>query len=153
MLRSHGERAEARGVGVVPGVNSRLDEVQAEILSRRLARLDEGNERRRQLADYYRSELRGVRLPVEREGTRHCWHLFVVLAENRDAFRAKLLERGVETLVHYPVPIHRQPAWTHLAGEVPLAVSERLCEQVVSLPLYPELTDAEAEQVVAAVNA
>jgi dTDP-4-amino-4,6-dideoxygalactose transaminase len=153
MLRSHGERAEARGVGVVPGVNSRLDEVQAEILSRRLARLDEGTERRRRLADYYRSELGGVRLPVEREGTRHCWHLFVVLAEDRETFRAKLLERGVETLVHYPVPIHRQPAWTHLAGEMPLGVSERLGEQVVSLPLYPELTDTEAEQVVAAVNA
>jgi dTDP-4-amino-4,6-dideoxygalactose transaminase len=76
-----------------------------------------------------------------------------VLVDDRDAFRAKLRERGVETLVHYPVPIHRQPAWTHLAGSVPLTVSERLCDQVVSLPLYPELTDAEAEQVVAAVRA
>lgn len=153
MLRSHGERAEARGVGVVPGVNSRLDEVQAEVLARRLARLDEGNARRRELADRYRAELKGLTLPVEREGTRHCWHLFVVLVEDRDAFRARLRERGVETLVHYPVPIHRQPAWRHLAGEVPLTVAERLCERVVSLPLYPELTDDEAGQVVAAVNA
>ena len=76
-----------------------------------------------------------------------------MLAEDREAFRAKLRERGVETLVHYPVPIHRQPAWAHLADSVPLTVSERLCERVVSLPLYPELTDGEAEQVVTAVNA
>ncbi len=152
MLRSHGERAEARGVGVVAGVNSRLDEVQAEILTRRLARLDEGNARRRELAAYYRAELAGVTLPIEGEGRLHAWHLFVVLAENRDAVRATLRGRGVETLVHYPVPIHRQPAWAHLAGPVPLTVSERLCARVVSLPLYPELTDAEAEQVVAAVR-
>ncbi len=153
MLRSHGERAEARGVGVIVGVNSRLDEIQAEILTRRLARLDEGNARRRELAARYLSELRGVTLPAEGEGRLHAWHLFVVLAEDRDAFRAKLRNRGVETLVHYPVPIHRQPAWTHLAGSVPLTVSERLCERVVSLPLYPELTDQELEHVIAAVNA
>jgi dTDP-4-amino-4,6-dideoxygalactose transaminase len=153
MLRSHGERADARGVGVVPGVNSRLDEIQAEILTRRLDRLDERNARRRALAGYYRTELRGVTLPLEAEGTLHAWHLFVVLVDDRDAFRTRLRDRGVETLVHYPLPIHRQPAWTHLAHELPLTVSEDLCERVVSLPLYPELTDAEAEQVVAAVNA
>ena len=96
---------------------------------------------------------RGVTLPVEAEGRVHAWHLFVVLADDRDAFRARLRERGVETLVHYPEPIHRQPAYGSLAGPVPLTVSERLCAQVVSLPLYPELTDAEAEQVVAAVQA
>jgi dTDP-3-amino-3,4,6-trideoxy-alpha-D-glucose transaminase len=152
-LRSHGERAEARGIAVVPGVNSRLDEVQAEVLRRRLARLDAGNDRRRQLAARYLDELAGVRLPVEATGRIHAWHLFVVLAEGRDAFRAGLRERGVETLVHYPEPIHRQPAYANLAGRLPLPVSERLCERVVSLPLYPELTDAEAEQVVAVVRA
>ncbi len=152
-LRSHGERAEARGIAVTPGVNSRLDEVQAEVLRRRLARLDAGNERRRQLAARYLDELAGVVLPVEAPGRVHAWHLFVVLAEDREGFRARLRERGVETLVHYPEPIHRQPAYTNLAGRVPLQVSERLCRRVVSLPLYPELTDAEAEQVVAAVRA
>ena len=155
LLRSHGERAEARGIAVVEGVNSRLDEVQAEVLARRLVHLDGWNERRRELASYYRGELTDapVTLPVEAEGRVHAWHLFVVLAEDRDTFRAGLRERGVETLVHYPEPIHRQPAYAHLAGEIPLTVSERLCERVVSLPLYPDLTDAEAEQVVSAVNA
>lgn len=151
-LRSHGERAEARGIAVEPGVNSRLDEVQAEVLSQRLARLDAGNERRRQLAARYRDELEGVVLPVEAPGSLHAWHLFVVLAEDRETFRAGLQERGVETLVHYPEPIHRQPAYRELAGGVPLDISERLCKQVVSLPLYPELADAEADQVIAAVR-
>jgi dTDP-4-amino-4,6-dideoxygalactose transaminase len=152
-LRSHGERAEARGIAVEPGVNSRLDEIQAEVLRRRLALLNAGNERRRQLAERYRAELDGVVLPVEAEGRRHAWHLFVVLSDDRNAFRARLSERGVETLVHYPEPIHRQPAYAELGGRVPLDVSERLCERVVSLPLYPELTDGEVEQVVAAVRA
>jgi dTDP-3-amino-3,4,6-trideoxy-alpha-D-glucose transaminase len=154
-LRSHGERAEARGIAVVPGVNSRLDEIQAELLARKLAYLDAWNERRRELAAYYRRELADgpVTLPVEADGRVHVWHLFVVLAEDRDAFRAALRGRGVETLVHYPEPIHRQPAYTSLSGGLPLEIAERLCEQVVSLPLYAELTDAEAEQVVAAVRA
>jgi dTDP-4-amino-4,6-dideoxygalactose transaminase len=154
-LRSHGERAEARGIAVVPGVNSRLDEIQAELLARKLAYLDGWNERRRVLAAYYRQELADgpVTLPVEAEGRVHVWHLFVVLAEGRDAFRAALRGHGVETLVHYPEPIHRQPAYTSLSSGLSLEIAERLCERVVSLPLHPELTDAEAEQVVAAVRA
>ena len=154
MLRSHGERADARGIAIVEGVNSRLDELQAEILLRKVEHLDDWNERRRQLAAFYREQLADadVVLPVEAEGTKHCWHLFVVLVEDRDAFRERLRERGVETLVHYPQPIHKQAAYAHLP-RVDVPVSERLCEQVVSLPLYPELTDAEAEQVVEAVLA
>jgi len=153
MLRSHGERAEARGIAVIDGVNSRLDELQAEILVRGLAHLDRWNERRRHLAAFYCERLAEaeVVLPVEAEGRKHCWHLFVVLAEDRDAFRAQLRERGVETLVHYAEPIHKQAAYAHLP-RVDVPVAERLSEQVVSLPLYPELTDSEAEEVVAAVR-
>jgi dTDP-4-amino-4,6-dideoxygalactose transaminase len=154
MLRSHGERADARGIAVVDGVNSRLDELQAEILLRKVEHLDEWNERRRQLAAFYRERLADadVVLPVEAERTKHSWHLFVALVEDRDAFCARLRERGVETLVHYPQPIHEQPAYAHLP-RVDVPVSERLCQQVVSLPLYPELRDDEAEAVVEAVLA
>jgi dTDP-3-amino-3,4,6-trideoxy-alpha-D-glucose transaminase len=152
-LRSHGERAEARGVAVVPGVNGRLDEIQAELLCRKLAHLDAWNARRRELAAYYLQELADapVTLPAVADEAGRVWHVFVVLAEDREAFRASLLDRGVETLIHYPEPIHRQPAYTSLAGELPLTVSEHVCARVVSLPLYAELTDAEAEQVVEAV--
>jgi dTDP-3-amino-3,4,6-trideoxy-alpha-D-glucose transaminase len=154
MLRSHGERADARGIAVTPGVNSRMDELQAEILLHKVEHLDDWNGRRRQLAAFYRERLAdaNVVLPVEADGTKHCWHLFVVLVEDRDAFRVRLRERGVETLVHYPEPIHRQAAYWHLP-RVEVPVAERLCDQVVSLPLYPELTDGEAEQVVEAVLA
>lgn len=79
--------------------------------------------------------------------------LFRGVADDREAFRVRLRERGVVTPLHYPEPIDRQPAHTSLAGGLPLDVSERLCARVVSLPLYAELTDAEAEQVVEAVRA
>jgi dTDP-4-amino-4,6-dideoxygalactose transaminase len=155
IIRSHGERAGAPGIAVTPGANSRLDELQAEVLLRKLDRLDEWNARRRKLAAFYREELSDERLvlPVEAPGRVHAWHLFVVLVEDRDRFRAKLRARGVETLVHYPLPIHRQPAYLGLERDLPLPVSERLCERVVSLPLHPALTDPEAEQVVEAVRA
>ena len=141
----------------LPGVNSRLDEVQAEVLLGAGSRAwTTGNERRRELAARYleRARRRTSALPVEADGTTplpgtcsSCWR------DDRDAFRARLRERGVETLVHYPEPIHRAAGVRAPAARSTLPVSERLCEQVVSLPLYPELTDAEAEQVVAAVLA
>jgi dTDP-4-amino-4,6-dideoxygalactose transaminase len=123
------------------------------LLSRKLAHLDAWNARRRELAAYYLQELADapVTLPAVVDEAGRVWHVFVVLAEDREAFRASLLDRGVETLIHYPEPIHRQPAYTSLAGELPLTVSEHVCARVVSLPLYAELTDAEAEQVVEAV--
>ena len=155
MLRSHGERADARGIAETQGANSRLDDVQAEILVRKLAHLDRWNERRRQLAAYYRDGLAGTRLtlPVEAPGRRHAWHLFVVLVDDRDRFRTALRTRQVGTLVHYPLPIHRQAAYQHLGGRLPLPVSDRASGACVSLPLYPELTDAEADQVVSAAGA
>jgi dTDP-3-amino-3,4,6-trideoxy-alpha-D-glucose transaminase len=118
MLRSHGERAEARGIAVELGVCSRLDEVQAELLTRKLAHLDAWDGRRGELAAFYRRELADapVEVPVEVEEGVHSWHLFVVLAEDRDAFRTALRRRGVDTLVHYPEAIHRQPAYTALQG-------------------------------------
>jgi dTDP-4-amino-4,6-dideoxygalactose transaminase len=155
ILRSHGEPPGMRGTAATPGANSRLDELQAQVLVRKLGHLREWNERRRHLAAYYREQLAdaSITLPAEAAGRLHAWHLFVVLADDRERFRADLRARGVETLVHYPLPIHHQPAYSHLGGRVPLAVAERACGRVVSLPLYPELTDGEAEQVVGAVLA
>jgi dTDP-4-amino-4,6-dideoxygalactose transaminase len=92
-------------------------------------------------------------LPAEAAGREHVYHLFVVTVADRDAFRAALGERGVQTLVHYPRPIHHQPAYEHLApGGDRLAESERLCDHIVSLPLFPELGEREVDAVVDAVR-
>jgi dTDP-4-amino-4,6-dideoxygalactose transaminase len=154
LLRNYGE-AE-RFHHVVRGWNSRLDTLQAAVLSVKLPLLAGWNERRRELAARY-SEAFGdgpVAPPVEAASGGHVYHLYVVRVDNREAFRARLADRGIDTAVHYPVPVHRQEAYRALApAGRSLAVSERLTETVVSLPLYPELTDAEAEAVIDAVSA
>jgi dTDP-4-amino-4,6-dideoxygalactose transaminase len=124
------------------GANSRLDEIQAAILRARLRFLPAWTAKRRSIAARYRSALTGSPLQVPREfDSGHVYHLFPVLAENRDAFQTHMSGQGVETLIHYPVPIPRQPA---LAGSNPAVctVADRICSQVVSLPMYPGLSDS-----------
>ncbi len=128
-------------------MNSRLDTLQAAFLLAKLPYLAQWNARRRELARRYLDRLQGVGLPADHPD--HAWHLFVVRVPDRGAFRAALAERGVHTAVHYPRAVHEHPAYRHLAGEFPVA--EALAREVVSLPLYPELTDEEADAVVAAV--
>ena len=151
LLRSYGERE--RYESVVAGRNSRLDALQAAVLLVRLGRLDAWNERRRAIAAAYDAGLAdaGVELPVEAPGRVHAYHLYVVRSPRRDELRAELADAGIETLVHYPRAVHEHPAYAHLAGSLP--VSERLCAEVLSLPLYPQLRDDEVERVVAAVRA
>jgi dTDP-4-amino-4,6-dideoxygalactose transaminase len=135
---------------VAEGVNSRLDEIQAALLRVRLAHLAEGNARRDAIADHYAEALAGSGVePLTRLPDRtHAFHLFVVKAPDRDRFQAALEERGVATLVHYPRPIHGHPPYEELGrGPVPLPNAELLSDQVVSLPIYPELSDAEVEHV------
>jgi dTDP-4-amino-4,6-dideoxygalactose transaminase len=152
-LRNYGERE--RYESVRRGWNSRLDTLQAAILTAKLAHLDAWTARRRELAARYLSAFSdtGLGLPVEADGRQHVYHLFVLTVENRDTFRQALAGEGVQTLVHYPRPIHRQPAYEHLAppGDA-LRVCERLSKQVVSLPLFPELREDEVEAVVGAVR-
>lgn len=124
------------------GANSRLDEMQAAILRARLRHLPAWTAKRRSIAAHYRSALGEARLQVPRQlDAGHVYHLFPVLSEQRDAFQRHMTGCGVETLIHYPVPITRQPA---LAGTSPAvcAVADRVCAQVVSLPLYPALSEA-----------
>jgi len=137
------------------GINSRLDELQAAVLRVKLRHLEEWTDRRRALARLYREELAdcGVTLPVERDGVRAVYHLFVIRHPRRDALAARLRERGVGTLIHYPIPLHLQPAFARLGGrpgEQPVA--ERAAEEILSLPLQPELDDASARAVAAAVR-
>ncbi len=136
-----------------PGINSRLDDLQAAVLRARLPRLRGWTERRRALAARYRSKLAGaVVQPLPERDPGHVYHLLVVTTDDREALQADLAAKGIETLIHYPVPIPRQPA---LAAEHPAdcPVAARLCDAILSLPLHPALRDDEVDEIAAAVRA
>ncbi len=140
----------------VPGVNSRLDELQAALLRVGLRHLPAWTDRRRALAAFYRRELAGSGVEPLREQpyARAVHHLFVVRHPRRDALMAALAELGVGTLIHYPIPLHLQPAFAALGGKPgDLPVAETATGEILSLPLYPELTDEQAGAVVEAVRA
>ena len=150
-LRSYG--FDDRGRSILKGTNSRLDTLQAAVLLTKLRRLDTWNERRRELATRYREALHdtGLILPAEADGREHVYHHFVVRSRERERLREKLRRTGVGTAVHYPLPIHGHRAYAGLARGADLRVSEELAATVLSLPLYPELTDTEQEYVIDAV--
>lgn len=152
LLREYGWRE--RYVSEIPGTNSRLDELQAAILRVFLRHLDAGNARRAAIAERYGRELAGLGLgvPAVRPHATHVWHQYVVRSPERDALRERLRARGVGTLVHYPVPVHLQPAYRGRLRTGPggLAESERAAREVLSLPMHPGLSDADVARVVAA---
>jgi dTDP-4-amino-4,6-dideoxygalactose transaminase len=134
------------------GVNSRLDEIQAAVLRARLGYLPRWTDRRRALARQYRSLLAGSRsilVPPELDAG-HVYHLFPVLSETREAVRTRLTASGIDSLIHYPIPLPRQRA---LASEqpAPCPVADRVCAQVFSLPLYPALPAEVVQRVAAAL--
>lgn len=139
----------------VQGVNSRLDPLQAAALRVKLGKLDEWNERRRAIADYYLRALDdcGLVLPVVPDWAQSAWHLFVVCHPQRDALQKHLAQSGVGTLIHYPLPPLRQAAYEGLAGDknrCPL--SDKLGSQVLSLPMGPHLAMEDAAKVCDAVR-
>ncbi len=149
MLANHGRKEKY--IHEVIGVNSRLDALQAAILRVKLRHLDEWNLARRRHAAQYINALKGggVGLPQVHSAAEPVWHLFVVCAKNRDTLRARLLSANINTGVHYPIPLHRQRAYEHLGykpGSLPN--SEKAAEEVLSLPLYPELDDETIGRVV-----
>ena len=147
-LRQYGWRQ--RYISEIPGCNSRLDELQAAILRVKLEYLETENARRVALAARYTTALTdsGLALPTCREGAGHVYHQYVVRSRLRDALQAHLRARGIGTLVHYPRAVHPQPAYE---GRVPIAGSlphsERAAAEVLSLPIYPELTDEQVDSV------
>lgn len=155
MLRNYGQADRYQHVTF--GLNSRLDELQAAILAVKLPHLERWNDQRRAWAARYRERLAGLPLvmpPPDAADERSIHHLFVVRVAERDAFREQLRAQGIATEVHYPVPIHRQPAYAALGqAEGSFPVAEARAKQIVSLPLYAELTEAQFERVVAAVRA
>lgn len=154
-LRDHAQ--EGRHNHVEIGFNWRLDGFQGAVLSAKLPHLDGWNARRRQIAELYldgMAGLPGVAMLPKHEWCEPIWHIFPLFHAKRDAFRAKLEEKGVQSGVHYPKPVHLQPAYAHLglsAGALPQ--SEKAASWELSLPMFPELTDDQAKAVVDAVRA
>ena len=153
LLRNHGAKVKYRHEEI--GYTSRLDEIQAAILRVKLPRLDAWNDRRRKIADFYAQKLAGLscQLPTEAVRCRHIYHLYTIMTDARDALREALASHGITASTHYPTPLHLQPSLAFLGGRTgQYPIGERLCRQTLSLPLYPQMTDAQAEQVAHSVR-
>lgn len=153
-LRNYGSHIKYQNL--YKGVNSRLDEIQAAMLSIKLSCLDQDNDYRRQVAHYYLTHIKNneVQLPVVTDAVNdltHVWHVFTIRVKNREAFQQHLLNAGVQTVIHYPVPPHRQPAYREFQ-QLSLPVSESIHHQIISIPISPVITEAEYKQVADAVN-
>lgn len=148
-LRQYGWRE--RYISAIPGINSRLDELQAAVLRVKLRYLDSANARRRAIAAHYREALadRGLTLPTCRDGAEPVYHQFVVRSSMRDQLQADLRQRGIGTLIHYPQPIHHQPAYADRLVHGDLTQSEQAAANVLSLPMFPELLDIQVARVAA----
>jgi len=153
LLRSYGEKK--RYHHVLKGGNSRLDELQAAMLRVKLKYLDQWNEERRRSAKIYTEALAplGVVCPLEMTAARHVYHLYVIRTKKRDALQAFLKKRGIETLIHYPRPIHLQKAYGELEyrkGDLPL--TKQSSRKILSLPFFPGMTPSEMKEVAEAIQ-
>ena len=136
------------------GTNSRLDEIQAAFLRVKLSHLDADNTTRRRIAERYCAEIKNplIELPNLPDNPNGCvWHVFPVRCKNRDAFQKHLADRGVQTVIHYPIPPHRQPAYTEWHA-LSLPITETIHNEIISLPISPVMTVSEIDETVCAVN-
>lgn len=138
---------------IYKGFNSRLDEIQAAILNVKLAFLDQDNQERRKIARWYLNGIKNpmVVLPRMQDEMSHVWHLFVVRVKNRDAFQAYLSKNKIESIIHYPIPPHKQEAykeWNHLS----FPITEKIHNEVLSLPISPVMEEWEVSKVIEVVN-
>jgi len=144
-------------INTYKGLNSRLDEIQAAVLDVKLKYLDQDNQQRREIAQYYLKNIDhpDILLPKLQgsavEDKEHVWHLFVVRSLNRDKLRQYLNDKGIQTLIHYPIPPHKQKAYTEY-NYLTFPITEQIHNEVLSLPISPVLTDEEARFVVDTIN-
>ncbi len=160
MLRNYG--SEKKYVHELQGMNSRLDELQAAILRVKLSRLDDWNKRRKQIAEIYNDEfgklalMEGVQLSTPKQAgyADHVWHLYTIRHPSREALIGHLAQNGIQVQIHYPIPVHRCPAYLsggrHSSWELP--ITDRICQTILSLPMGPHLSEAEARKVAAKVK-
>jgi dTDP-4-amino-4,6-dideoxygalactose transaminase len=153
-LRNYG--SERKYEHLVAGYNSRLDELQAALLSVKLPRLDGLNSQRRRIADRYTARLAGIdglRLPTATAGAQPVWHLYPVRHPQRDMLIAGLAKAGVQAMIHYPAPPHLQPAYAGLGlGRGNFPVAEAIAETTLSLPIWPGMTDGQVDTVATALT-
>jgi dTDP-4-amino-4,6-dideoxygalactose transaminase len=153
-LREYGWRQ--RYISDEAGLNSRLDELHSAMLRVKLPHLDAQNERRHQIARTYDEMLRGTSyvLPKEVAGTQHVYHQYVIRSDRRDTLREFLAAKGIGTLIHYPVPVHLQPAYKDGIATAPrgLPVTEKVCGEILSLPIHTGLSDDDVAVVGEAVR-
>jgi dTDP-4-amino-4,6-dideoxygalactose transaminase len=151
MLRNYGSREKY--INEIVGYNSRLDPIQAATLRVKLKVLDEWNHRRKAIAESYLTHLsdKNLILPFSPPWADAAWHLFVVQSERRDQLIADLKKHGIGTLIHYPIPPHKQAAYSHLS-DLKLPISTRIHERVFSLPIGPHLTDTMQQQIIETIN-
>jgi len=153
VLRNYGSRIKYHNE--VKGLNSRLDEMQAAVLSAKLPQLEALTNERRRIAARLLDGLAGAPLvlPFVPAGAEPAWHVFVIRHENRDRLQRDLAERGIGTLIHYPVPPHRQPAYAELGmAEGRFPITEQIHREVLSLPLWPGMSEVQIDALIAAVK-
>ena len=150
-LRNYGSHKKYENI--YKGVNSRLDEIQAAILRVKLKYLDEEIERRRKIARFYLENIKNdnIILPKVREDSNHVWHLFVIRTEKRDKLQKYLLDKGIHTLIHYPIPPHKQIAYKEW-NDRSYPITEKISKEVLSLPISGVLTLEEVKKIVKLVN-
>lgn len=152
-LRNYGQRE--RYYHSIKGFNSRLDELQAGILNVKLPHLDRLNNRRREIAEKYHQLLQkfNITCPQNHPDCYHVYHLYVIRVKNRELFQQLLVEKGINTLIHYPIPVHLQDSYPEcrLQSEY-LPITEKFSSEIVSLPLYPDLTDEEVDYILEVLN-
>lgn len=150
-LRNYGSHKKYENL--YQGVNSRLDEIQAAMLRVKLRHLEAETLRRQNIAKAYRDEISNllITLPCVNEELAHVWHLFVVRCENREALQQYLSDKGIQTLIHYPIPPHKQQAYGHYA-DLQLPLTELIHQQVLSIPLDPTMNAENIAKVIEAMN-
>lgn len=153
MLRNGGQNK--RYYHEIKGYNSRLDEIQAAVLRVKLKYLDKWNDERRSKAELYNKLIinKKITLPSETAGARHVYHLYVIRAAGRDKLQEYLKGKGIQTLIHYPIPVHRQKAYSDLKlKKGSFKTAESAAGQILSLPMFPEITESEIRAVSEAIN-
>ncbi|MBN1157297.1 DegT/DnrJ/EryC1/StrS family aminotransferase [Candidatus Woesearchaeota archaeon] len=153
MILNHGRKKGDKYIHTVEGSNQRLDEIQAAVLRVKLRYLDDWTKKRIAHAKLYNELIEGATTPFEASYSKHVYHLYVIRTKKRDGLQKHLNDNGIFTGIHYPVPLHLQPAYGYLKKvEGSFPVAERLSKEILSLPMFPELTREEIERVAECTN-